>query len=307
MKYLKNCIATILSNTRGMEFEIIVIDGASFDGCEKMLLECYPQVRFIQSDNNVGFAKANNEAFNVSHGRNLLFLNPDTELENGAIEKMLRNLESLPDAGAVGAKLLNTDKTIQTSCIQSFPTIFNQVFDSDLFRRLFQNSHLWGNAALFKKSKTPVEVDAISGACLMVQRSVFENIERFSTDYFMYSEDIDLCFKVQKQGWKTYFVPAAVIVHHGGGSSAQSKVNAFSSVMMLESRWRFFRKTRNIWYCWLYRLAMFSASAVRICLLFSATLILGRRGKGSPAMVSLKNWSARLRWTLGLESWAKKY
>lgn len=306
-EYLRKCLSSILSSTHGLEYEIIVIDSASFDGCDKMLKQHYPHVRFIQSDLNLGFARSNNLAFEVSSGQAILFLNPDTEVENNAIPELLCQLESLPQAGAVGGMILNSDRTPQTTCIRAFPTILSELLDAEILQKQFPSSRLWGMTPLQKKSMQPVEVDAISGACLMIKRSIFEDIGLFSNDYFMYSEDIDLCFKVQQCGWKNYFVPASVIVHHGGGSSTRSKVSAFSSVMMLESRWRFFRNNRTIWYSWLYRTAMFSASAVRIGLLFSALLIFGVLGKTSSIEVSLKNWIARLRWTIGLENWAKNY
>lgn len=306
-EYLQKCIASIFSSTRGIEFEIIVIDNASFDGCGEMLQKSYPQVRFIQSDRNLGFAKANNETFKESRGRNILFLNPDTEVVGSAIEILHHKLNVLPHAGIVGAKVLNRDCSIQTCCIHAFPSIMNQFLDSDFLRNLFPHSNLWGNKSLFRKSESDTEVDAIGGACLMIKRSVFEEISMFSTDYFMYSEDIDLCYKVWKAGWKTYYVPTAKVIHHGGVSSSQSSVNTFSIVMMLESRWRFFQKTRSMFYCWMYRLATFYASLIRIGLIMLVWPSLGMRGRASSLKAELKRWIARLRWTLGLEKWIKNY
>lgn len=306
-EYLRKCIASILVETHGIEFEIVVIDNASFDGSDEMLREYYPQVRFIQSDKNLGFAKANNAASKISVGRNLLFLNPDTEIEDAAVERLLNLLRSMPSASAVGPKLLNSDKSIQTSCIQSFPTISNQLLDSNALRAIFPRARLWGMKPLFTGNSVPTEVDAVSGACLMIKRSVFESIGMFSSDFFMYSEDIDICYKLKEAGWKTYFVPEAIVVHHGGGSSSKTSGNTFSSVMMLESRWRFFRKTRSLWYCWCYRLTMFSVSILRIG--FALLLSLARRlqGKESSMDTVLAKWTARLRWTLGCEDWVNDY
>jgi GT2 family glycosyltransferase len=306
-EYLRKCIESILTATYDIEYEIVVIDTASFDGCEEMLRESYPHVRFIQSDKNLGFAKANNLAFQASRGDSLLFLNPDTEPMASAIGTMHHFLMTLPSAGALGCKLLNTDRTLQTSCIRSFPTILNQVLDAEALRRRFPRSRLWGMAPLFNGDETPSEVEAISGACLMIHRSVFAKVGMFSTDYFMYSEDIDLCFKIRMSGWKNYYVPSAVVVHHGGGSTAQSKVNTFSSVMMLESRWRFFRKTRSVWYCMLYRLAMLSVSISRIGLVLCLRPAHGLFAKGITAKPVLEKWTARLRWALGGEDWVKHY
>jgi GT2 family glycosyltransferase len=287
--------------------EIVVIDNASFDGSGEMLRECYPTVRFIQGERNLGFAKANNLAFRETSGRYILFLNPDTEFESGALQRLLRRLKMLPNAGAVGAKLLNTDRTVQTSCIRKFPTILNQMLDAEPLQRRFPKSRLWGTGPLFDPTFQPVEVEAISGACLMIPRGIFEDVGMFSDEYFMYSEDIDLCYKVRQAGWKTYYVPEAVIIHHGGGSSSKTYVNTYSSVMMQESRIRFFRKTRSRGYCWLYRLCQCMASCVRINILLFLWPVLKLCGCHSKINRSLRKWTAVLRWAIGLEKWVENY
>lgn len=305
--YLLKAIASVEAEINGIEFEVVVIDGGSFDGCDEMLRQFYPHIVFIQSDKNLGFARANNEAFKVSRGRNLLFLNPDTEVEGLAIKTLYDQLDALPDVGIVGAKLLNSDRSIQKSCIRAFPTILNQVLESDVLRNLFPKAALWGMKPLLARDEVPQEVDAISGACIMMKRSVFERIGMFNTDYFMYSEDIDLCLKVRKVGLNTYYVPRAVVVHHGGGSSSQAGTSTFSSVMMLESRWRFFRNTRSIWYSRFYRVAMFGTCIVRVGLvlfLWPACRLARKEFSGSAV---LKKWMAKLRWTIGGERWVKNY
>ena len=305
--YLLKSIASIETETIGIDFEIVVIDSASFDGCEEMLRQIYPRVLFIQSDTNRGFAKANNEAFKASRGRNILFLNPDTEIETCAIYELYSQLNSLPNAGIVGAKLLNSDRSIQESCVRAFPTILNQLLESNSLRSIFPMANLWGMKPLLSGNEVPTEVDAVSGACFMIKRSAFESVGMFSLDYFMYSEDVDLCLKARKVGLSTYYVPTASVIHHGGGSSSQTSVNTFSAVMLLESRWRFFRKTRSLWYARLYRLAMLGASIVRIGLVLFAWPIRRLYGKESQDETALKKWIARLRWTLGGERWVKDY
>jgi hypothetical protein len=304
--FLRECIASILAETRGLEYEIITIDSGSFDGCGQMLSDYCPQVRFIQSEQNLGFAKANNMAFKASTGDCVLFLNPDTELLGPAINLMYEHLRSSSNVGAVGCKLLNTDGTIQTSCIQSFPTILNQLLSAELIRHRFPRFRLWGMAPLFDESKTSSEVEAISGACLMMSRSVFERIGMFSTDYFMYSEDVDLCYKSWKAGFRNYYVPVATVVHHGGGST-QDKPSTFSNVMMLESRHRYFVKTRSKLYADLYRAQMALVSALRVAL-GSLFWIFGFSFRRRANAVSiLRKWCSRLRWTLGLEQWVSKF
>ena len=272
-----------------------------------MLQQCYPQVRFIQGDKNLGFAKANNVAFRESSGQNLLFLNPDTEIEGVAIETLYHQLCSIPNAAVVGANLLNSDGSVQTSCVRVFPTIWNQLLDLNAFRRYFPDARLWGMKPLFAEGEASSEVDAVSGACLMIKRAIFESIRMFSDDYFMYSEDIDICNKVKSAGWKTYYVPIANVVHHGGGSSSQYSVNRFSIVMMLESRWRYFRKTRSHWYSRYYRVAIFFASIIRIVMVLLIGLVHVMRGKRYSVDSMLKKWVASLYWATGREDWVKNY
>lgn len=149
--YLRKCLVSVFAETHDIEFEVIVIDSASFDGCGEMLNEQFPKIKFIQSERNLGFAKANNAAFETSTGECILFLNPDTEVVGAAISTLYEQLRKLPDAGLVGAKLLNADGTIQTSCIQSFPTIVNQVLNSESMRARWPKSSLWGMASLFRR------------------------------------------------------------------------------------------------------------------------------------------------------------
>jgi GT2 family glycosyltransferase len=303
--YLKKCVGSILPPTTGIKHEIVVIDNASFDGVREMLQESYPWVRFIQSEKNLGFARANNVAFEASSGRNILFLNPDTEIEGAAVESLIHWLDSSKDIGIVGAKLLNSDRSVQATSIRAFPTILNQIVDLNALRRVFPRAGLWGAGPLYKAGVEPVEVDAVSGACLMIKRPVFNAVHMFSDEYFMYSEDIDLCFKVRGAGWKTMYVPTAVVVHHGGTSSSQSSVGTFSSVMMLESRLRFFRKTRSGFYCWTYRIAMGLASVLRIGIAVVAWPIYRLQGRGNSIQNIIGKWSARLRWAFGGERWVR--
>jgi len=305
--YLRKCIGSILANTTGIEFEIIVIDSASFDGCDIMLRQYFPHVQFIQSRRNLGFAKANNEAFKVSRGKNILFLNPDTEIKGRAINALLQSLESMPSAGATGARLLNSDGSIQTSCVRAFPTILNQALDNKILQKWFPLSKLWGMAPLLNQSIEPTLVEAISGACLMVRRIAFEAVGLFSIDYFMYSEDIDLCFKLSEKSWKIYYIPDATLIHHGGKSSSQHSSNTRSDVIMLESRWRLFCKIRSYSYGQLYRFSMLFVSLVRILLLLFSFPVFIMRGKASSIIFSLKKWGARLRWAIGLENWVNEH
>jgi N-acetylglucosaminyl-diphospho-decaprenol L-rhamnosyltransferase len=303
--YLRKCLESIILNTVDTNYEVIVIDSGSNDGCGRMLEESFSEVLFIESKENLGFAKANNEAAKRCSGDFILFLNPDTELRGPAIDCLLLYARSLQNAGALGAKLLNTDGTIQSTAVQAFPTILNQVLNTERLFRMFPSAKIWGSAALFESHDRPTEVDSISGACLMMRRSDFEAIDGFSTDYFMYSEDVDLCYKAREKGSRNYYIPSAIVVHHGGGSSSSHKVSTFSSVMLLESRWRYFRKVRSPAYGAIYKFIIFVVSVVRLVTVLLMFPFLALRGV-SWRRVWCK-WLARFRWAVGLEGWAARY
>lgn len=295
--YLQKCLASVLSWTTGVNFEIVVIDSASFDGADEMLKHCYPQVRFMQSDRNLGFARANNMAFRESTGRHILFLNPDTELIGPDINILFDSIQLLPKAGAIGCKLLNADRSVQTSCIQAFPTILNQLLSSEFLRTLFPKSQLWGMTSLFSDKDEPAEVDMISGACLMLRREVFEQVGLFSEDYFMYAEDLDLCYKIKLAGYSNYYIPGASIIHFGGGSTEKSP-NDFSVVMTRESIWRFMKKKRGKIYGLAYR-ASIAIAAIGRLLLLTILLPLHYLRQSEPS--SLRKWWVVLSWSLGLK------
>lgn len=290
--FLKKCLETVKAGIKDLAYEIIVIDSASFDGCAKMLEDDYPEVIFIQSHENVGFARANNLAFEKSCGSKILLLNPDTEVEGSAINTIYGFLQKLSNAGALGCRLLNTDQSIQTSCIQSFPTILNQMLDSEYFREKFPLSSLWGMAPLFNQKTEPSIVDAISGACIMMHRNVFEEVGRFSEDYFMYTEDVDLCYKVKTAGYINYYIPNANIIHHGGGSSQEAKSN-FAVVMMRESMYKFFKKTKGQIYALAYRVSMLLTALLRL-----VALHINKNFFNKQNINSINKWQAVLQWSL---------
>jgi GT2 family glycosyltransferase len=296
--YLLEAICAVKSALVGCTYEIVVIDSGSFDGSSAAIAATHPDIKFVQATENLGFARANNAAFQHAVGQYLLFLNPDTEVRPNAIQTLFDHLVSSRQIGIVGPKLLNSDGSIQETCIRAFPTLLNQVLESDGLRRLFPNSRLWGMGGL--TSNVPIEVEAVSGACLMMRRDLFEQIGMFSGEYFMYSEDIDLCFKVKQLGFSIHYVPQAIVVHHGGGSTAQTTKNTFGAVMMLESRWRYFKKTRSTNYALVYRVAMFMVSLIRVALLLLALPLAAIFGQAQRVNAALGKWSARSRWALGL-------
>jgi GT2 family glycosyltransferase len=304
--YLQRCVASIVTQPTRVPFEIVVVDSGSFDGCDAMLRQFFPHVRFIQSRDNIGFAAANNLGVEAAFGETLLFLNPDTEVGEGVIDHLYEILSASPDVGILGPRLLNTDGSLQTSCVQVMPTILNQLFDFDILQRRFPNWPLWRTAAALEGQESPVEVEALSGACMIARREAFVRIGGFCTDYFMYAEDIDLCWKARRAGYRNFYDPGANVVHHGGGSTQRGRSH-FHEVMIPESLSRLLCKTHGRTYSVLYRIALSASAVVRILLLGLSLPAGCLTRKTRRWTVMLKKWSAILRWGLGMESWVKKF
>ena len=301
--YLRECLTSLFQYVRSIKYEVIVVDGASFDGCGEMLSQEFPSVTFIQSPENVGFARANNLGARHARGPHLLLLNPDTLFVEDSLETMHGALKSIPKAAAVGCRLLNTDRSLQTSSVLTFPTILNRIVDSEFLRRRFPSISLWGVASLYSKDSQPSEVEAVSGACLLVKREKFEQVGGFTESYFMYGEDVELCYKLWRVGGKVLHVPNAKLVHFGGGSSSRAASN-FSTVMMRESWYRFIRVHRGAAAAFGYRVGMAISALIRLVFipplfLFGRHVV--RHGKGS-----LGKWLAVLKWSLGMSQLHRK-
>ena len=212
---------------------------------------------------------------------------------------------SLPNVGIVGCKVLNSDGTVQSSCIQSIPTILNQFLDSEFLRRKWSKWDLWGMAPLYERGADPREVQAIAGACMMMKRTTFQQVGEFSEDYFMYAEDMDLWYKVRKAGYKNYYVPEATVIHHGGSSSSQT-VSTFSAVMMPEAICRFLWKTRGGAYGSGYRLALCASALGRLVVLGLASPFRMSDRQNVRWEASRRKWLAVLRWSLYRDNLVKR-
>ena len=294
--YLRRCLEIVEATCRELSPQVIVVDGASFDGCDQLLARQFPSAKFIQSEHNIGFGRCNNLGLAEIDSDLVLLLNPDTELQDGALARLVDVLEKNPEYGIVSGRLLNSDGTLQTSCVQSLPTPINQALDCEFLRRVFPASRLWGTGAAFA-SETPVEVEAVSGACMLMRTKVFRGMGGFRDDYFMYGEDMDLCYRVRAQSLKVIFVPDAAIVHHGGGSSC-TQFSGFSDKMLRVAGETYFRLNRGKAAALQYRLLQAISAIVRLPLIVLAFLMFSGERRLA-ACVSAQKWMLVLRWALG--------
>jgi len=254
---LDACLASIMAHSPRRRFEVIVVDNASTDGSANMVRRRYPDARLIENEKNVGFARANNQGIRQAVGRYLLLLNPDTEVRPDALETLIRFLEQHNEAGAAGARILNPDGTLQYSCYPA-PTLLNEwlhLFHLDRERR--EGMDAWDVTE-------PREVDVLLGACIMVRREALDEIGFLDERFFMYSEEVDFCYRLQKAGWSLYWVPQAEVVHHGGQSTRQVAADMF--LRLYEGKLLYFRKHHGPGAARLYKLILLISSLSRLAL-----------------------------------------
>lgn len=299
-EYLSKCLDSIRDASGELDIQIVVVDGGSFDGCAEMLASNYPEVRFVQSAENIGFGRSNNLGFDYIEGDLLLLLNPDTELRTRALESMIAALTNLPDAGLVGALLLNTDGSKQLASVHRLPTPWIAATDCNWLRRRWWRKNVDANGG------NPTEVEAVSGACMLMRSETFRQVGGFDPRFFMYAEDMDLCWKTRGLGLRIYHVPTATVMHHGGVCSG-TRFSKFSSVMIREALNAYMLKNYGWAHACLFRLFTGLAAMLRIPLLAGIFVCRLRFSKIGNSLTPLKKWWALLRWSLGLEKWAKKH
>jgi GT2 family glycosyltransferase len=302
VEFLRPCIQSVYRDLGELAAEVIVVDNASNDGCAAMVRQEFPQVRMIESPENLGFARANNLGYSHSSGEILLFLNPDTEIIGDALTRMVAHLRADDRFGAAGPRLLNTDGSLQVSCVQAIPTILNQILDFDFLRRRFPQWRIWGIHPLFAEAERPAEAETISGACFMARRSAFEKVGCFGEQYFMYSDDLDLSYRIHKAGFRVVCVNDCLVTHHGGKSS-DSQATYFSDVLQRESLSRFFLATRGRAYSLGYRAAMTGIAAVRLAVVICLVPFQGSGLNGKTPAFVLGKWLTILRWAVGFRNW----
>lgn len=246
------CLESVLASHK-IRCEIFVVDNASQDGSAEVVGSKYPTVKLIVNENNRGFGAANNQALQVSAGKYIVFLNPDTTVETESLQAMVAFMESHPAVGLAGPRVLNPDGSRQDSISLRYP------------------GHRYGAADL---GPLPGEIACVLGACQIASRELLLEVGGFDEDFFLYGEDQDLCLRIRKCGCEIGFIDDAVIMHHGGQSERQTLPED-----VIRKKFRgellFYRKhyrpdtirricqkqrTRALWRIFLIRLRMFVIS-----------------------------------------------
>ena len=217
---LSDCLRSIFEHTNNLNFEVIVVDNNSPDQAEvnKMMRENFPQVKYIPNHKNLGFAKANNQAMVLAQGQFILLMNPDTELRENSLLRVVNFVKENEEIGICGCKILNSDHTIQPS-VRSFPTLASQVLIMLKLHHFLAGQKVLRQYFLkdFDYNK-PQEVDQVRGAFFLIRKKVIDKIGLLDDGYWIWFEEVDYCRRAKDVSWQVFYLPTAEVFHHWGQS-----------------------------------------------------------------------------------------
>jgi GT2 family glycosyltransferase len=258
--FLRDCLRSLRENT-AVDYEVIVVDNGSKDGVDQMLQQELPGAKFLANDANLGYTFPMNQALRQAEGRCLLQLNPDTLILPQALDKLVEFLDTHPQAGICGPKVLNRDRSLQKPCRRGEPTPWAVVTYFLGLSALFPKSKLFGEYLMNYMDEDQAHLVAgVSGSCMLIRRAVIDQIGYLDERFFAYQEDADFCFRARQSGWLVYYAPEAQIVHFGGHGG--SRVQPYRSIYEWHKSY-FFYYRKNLakkyffLFNWVYYLAMF--------------------------------------------------
>jgi GT2 family glycosyltransferase len=247
---LRRTVESVVSCPPSVDYEIVVIDNASSDNSLSLLraseiarpLIETNRLSIIENQDNLGFGRANNQAFRLTNSRLLLLLNPDTEVTPGSLDALIRTLDSRARTGVVGPKLINIDGSLQISAWRNPPAaweiMLSQLKLYELLPRSFRGELLLGGHWDHARERS---VPMVSGAAMLVRRKVIEEVGGFDERFHMYGEDNEWCLRIARAGWLLVFQPRAIVIHHGAQSSLQRWNNLEKLRVQLDANY-FFQK-----------------------------------------------------------------
>jgi GT2 family glycosyltransferase len=252
--------------------EVILIDNASTDGSAQAAAQKFPALTVIYNSTNLGFGAANNLGFAHASGRYILLVNPDLRMNSAALHTMLDFMETHPQTGMCGPKVLELDGiTISPWCARRDPHPWDVFCEYALLTRLFPQRRLFSRSVMGDwDHASNREVNALTGACLLVRRNVIEQVGGFDERFFMYGEDIDWCRRIRRGGWQVWYVAAAEVQHQGAHSTRQ--IDDRGSRWSLESYLRYFHSWSSDFELLRARLALSSGNLIR-ALIWLATAV----------------------------------
>lgn len=239
---LLKCLSSVYQSIKDLNYEVVVVDNASSDGSVEAVNKYFPQVKLIVNQENKGFAKANNQVLPFVSSRYVLLLNSDTQVVKGSIEALVSFMDHNPKAGVAAPQYLNEDGSKQNS-FENFPSLISELLNKSLLKVLFPQKY----PSKRKTFDTPVAVDSVIGACMLVRTEATTKVGYLDEDYFFFLEETDWCYRMWQAGYQVFHVPQIKIYHLQGAS--KKKAPAMAWIEYYRSSYLFFKKNKNnqIW------------------------------------------------------------
>lgn len=260
-----DAIQSILRSDTSYSYEIIVVDNHSSDDSMEIIPRSFPEVTLIGNTENVGFARANNQAIRISCGRYILLLNSDTVIQEDTLQVMVSFMDQHPEVGASGCKVVLPDGRLDKACRRGFPTPAASFYYLSGLSRLFPKSALFNQYQLTHLDPDDsYPVDCLVGAFMIVRRETIEQVGLLDEDFFMYGEDVDWCYRMKQAGWGIYYYPQTSIIHYKGASSRRKPLKIiyeFHRAMYL-----FHKKHYQQKYSWLTNAAVYIGISLKFIL-----------------------------------------
>lgn len=265
--FIEQCLFSVLKASENIACEVFVVDNNSVDGSVTLIKEKFPQVNLIVNKTNTGFSVANNQALKIAKGEYVLLLNPDTVVQEDTFSKILAFMDEHPDAGGLGVKMLDGQGNFAPESKRGLPTPEVAFYKMFGFSRFFPKSKRFGKYHLSYLSEDELaEIDVMSGAFMLIRKTVLDKIGFLDETFFMYGEDIDLSYRIKKAGYKNYYFPDTQIIHYKGESTKRSSLNyvvIFYKAMAIFSN-KHFSGSNAFWFNALIHLAIFLKASLAL-------------------------------------------
>ena len=265
--FIEQCLFSVLKASENIACEVFVVDNNSVDGSVTLIKEKFSQVNLIVNKANTGFSVANNQALKIAKGEYVLLLNPDTVVQEDTFSKILAFMDVHPDAGGLGVKMLDGQGNFAPESKRGLPTPEVAFYKMFGFSRVFPKSKRFGKYHLSYLPENQLsEIDVMSGAFMLIRKSVLDIIGFLDETFFMYGEDIDLSYRIKKAGFKNYYFPDTQIIHYKGESTKRSSLNyvvIFYKAMAIFSK-KHFSGSNAFWFNALIHLAIFLKASLAL-------------------------------------------
>lgn len=277
LHFLRQCLRSVENAMRKLEVEVFVVDNNSVDGSVAMVKHEFPWVKLIANEHNGGFSKANNQAISEATGEYILLLNPDTVVEEDTFLKITEFMDKTPDAGGLGVKMIDGNGRFLPESKRGLPTPMVAMYKIVGLSSLFPNSRRFGRYHLkYLNNDELHSVEVLSGAFMLLRKSVIDEIGGLDESFFMYGEDIDLSYRIVKAGYKNYYFPDTTIIHYKGESTKKDSVNyvvVFFKAMIIFAQ-KHFAKKYAASFSFLIRMAIMMSAGLAIFKRFFTRIML---------------------------------